>query len=82
MASLNIRTGRAGGLETALRELHQRNVDVVFLQETKLTQGIHTRNGAGYGVCVTEAESQHRGNSGGLASSKGMAGIEHGQFWP
>ena len=37
------------------------NVDVGFLQETKLTQGIHTRNVAGYEVWETEAESWHRG---------------------
>ena len=47
LASLNIRTGRARVLETALRALQQGNVDVGFLQETKLTQGIHTRHGAG-----------------------------------
>ena len=41
---LDIRTGRAGELETILWELHQGNVDVGFLSETNLTQGIHTRN--------------------------------------
>ena len=43
LASLNICTGRVGGLYTALRALQPGNVDVGFLQETKLTQGIHTR---------------------------------------
>ena len=45
--SLNIRTGRANGLETALHVLHQGNVDGWFLQETKLTKGIHNRNSSG-----------------------------------
>ena len=48
--SLNTQTGQAGGLETALRALHQGNVDMEFLQETKTKQGIHTRNGTGYGI--------------------------------
>ena len=48
-------------METALWALQQGNVDVGFLQEKKLTQGIYTRNGAGYDVWETEAESWHRG---------------------
>ena len=36
-------------------------MDGVFLQETKMTQGIHTRHGAGYNFWATEAESSHRG---------------------
>ena len=47
LASLNIRTGRVGGLETALRVLQKGKVDVGFLQETKLTQVIHNHYGAG-----------------------------------
>ena len=31
LASLNIRTGRSGGIETELRALHRVNVDVRFL---------------------------------------------------
>ena len=58
--SLNIWTGRAGGLETALQELQQGNVDVGLLQEKKLTQRIHKNHGVGYNVWETEAESLHR----------------------
>ena len=36
MASLNIQTGRLGGLDTELLALQKGNVDVGFLQETKL----------------------------------------------
>ena len=42
IATLNIRLGRAGGLETALRALRQDNIGIKVLQETKLTRGIHT----------------------------------------
>ena len=61
MVSLNIRSGRAGGLETALQVLHQGNIDVGFLQEMKLMQGIHTWNGTEYNVWETEEDSRHQG---------------------
>ena len=48
LATINIRSGRAGGLEAALRA-------------KKLTDGIHERQGEGYSVWGTEAESRHRG---------------------
>ena len=47
LATLNIRSGRAGGLEAALRALRQGNIDVGVLKETKLTDGIHARQGEG-----------------------------------
>ena len=55
LASLNILMRRLEVLETALWALHQGNVDVGFLQETNLMQGIHTRHGAGYDVWEMEA---------------------------
>ena len=61
LATLNIRSGRTGGMEVALRALRQGNVDMGILQETKLTDGIHARQGEGYSVWVTEAESRQRG---------------------
>ena len=45
--SLNIRSGQSGGLETALQVLQKGNVGVGILQETNLTEGIHTRHRAG-----------------------------------
>ena len=39
----NIRNGRKGGLEMALRGVSQANMDLGILQETKLTDGIYTR---------------------------------------
>ena len=55
----NIKLGRAGGLEAALRELKQGNVYVGIMQETKLTDGIHVQQGAGYSVWVTSAVIRH-----------------------
>ena len=39
----NIRNGRNGGLEAALRAMAQANADLGVFQETKLTDGIFTR---------------------------------------
>ena len=63
ISSINIRSGRAGGLEAALRDLQQGNVDVGVLQETNITKGIHTCYGAGYSVRETQAESRHMGGA-------------------
>ena len=61
VATWNIRSGRNGGLESALRALEQANVDLAFLTEAKLTGGIHTRRGNGYDVIATNAMSKQRG---------------------
>ena len=60
----NIRTGRNGGLESALRGMAQANIDLGVFQETKCTDVIHTRDSAGYGVVATDASSRHRGGVG------------------
>ena len=57
----NIRNGRKGGLEAALRGMSQANMDLGILQETKLTDGNYTRGSAGYSVIATDAPSRHRG---------------------
>ena len=57
----NIRNGRTGGLEAALRGMSQANMDLGILQETKLTDGVYTRGSAGYNVIATDTPSQHRG---------------------
>ena len=57
----NICNGRNGGLEAALREMSQANMDLGILQETKLTYGIYTRGSVGYSVVATDAPSRHRG---------------------
>ena len=58
----NIRNGRYGGLEVALRGMSQANMDLGILQETKLTDGIYTRGSAGYSVVATDAPIRHRGS--------------------
>ena len=50
---INIISGRAGGLEATLRSLRRGNIDVDVLQDTKLTDGIHTQQGAGYAFWAT-----------------------------
>ena len=56
----NIRNGRNGGLEAALRGMEQANMDLGVLQETKCTNGVYTRASAGYRVVATDAPSRHR----------------------
>ena len=50
----NIRNGRNGGLESALRGMSQPNMDMGIFQETKCTDGIYTRESAGYRVVATQ----------------------------
>ena len=50
LVTINIRLGRVGVLEADLRLLQQGNVGVVVLQETKLMDVIHVRQGDGYSV--------------------------------
>ena len=57
----NIRNGRNGGLESALRGMDQANLDMGIIQETKITDGVYTRASAGYRVVATGAPSGHRG---------------------
>ena len=64
LASFNIRSGRNGGLEAALRAMDQLEVDIGFLMETKLTGGIYTRHSSGYDVLASNATSS---SSGGIA---------------
>ena len=57
----NIRNGRNGGLESALRGMAQANMDLGIFQETKCTDGIYTSKLAGYSVVATDAPIRHRG---------------------
>ena len=53
----NIRNVRNGGLESALRGMSQANMDLGIFQETKVTDGIYTRESAWYIVVATDAPS-------------------------
>ena len=57
----NIRNGRNGGLESALRGMYQANMDLGIFQEKMVTDNIYTRGSSGYSVVVTDAPSQHHG---------------------
>ena len=56
----NIQSGRSTRLETALRALSIVGVDLCFLTETKLTNGIHTRFSSEYRVLATNTMSHHQ----------------------
>jgi hypothetical protein len=60
-ASFNIRSGRNGGLEGALRAMDQLGVDIGFLLEKKLTGGIYTHYSSGYSVLASTATSVRQG---------------------
>ena len=44
-------------MESALRGMAQANIDLGVFQETKCTDGIYTRESAGYCVVATDAPS-------------------------
>ena len=48
-------------MESALRGMSQANMNLGIFQETKCTDGIYTRESAGYRIVATDAPSRHRG---------------------
>ena len=58
-STYNIRNGRNGELESALRGMAQANMDLGIFQEIKCSEGIYIRESAGYIVVATDAPSQH-----------------------
>ena len=61
VATFNIRSGRNGGLESALRAMDGIDADLGILLETKVTDGIYTRHSSGYFVAASNAPSAHQG---------------------
>ena len=57
----NSRNRRNGGLESALRGMSQANMYLGIFQEKKCTDGIYTRESAGYRVVATDAPIRHCG---------------------
>ena len=53
----NIRNSWNGGLESALREMSQANMDLGVFQETKVTKWIYTWESIGYKVVASESPS-------------------------
>ena len=48
-------------MESALGGMAQANIDLGVFQETKCTDGVYTRESAGYRVVATYTLSRHRG---------------------
>ena len=48
-------------MESALRVMSQANMDLGIFQETKCTDGIYTRESAGYRIVAPDAPLRHRG---------------------
>jgi hypothetical protein len=63
LALFNIRSGRNGGIEAALRVMDQLGVDIGFLLETKLPGGIYTRHSSGYNVLALNATLSSSGGN-------------------
>ncbi len=61
MASYNIRSGRNGGLESALQAMKLMGVNFGILLEMKLTKGVYTRWSSSYHVQATHAPSAWQG---------------------
>ena len=61
LATYNIRSGRAGNLESALRAIEKMKVDIAVFTESKLTDSRHTKRAFGYEVVATEAPSMWQG---------------------
>ena len=57
----NIRNRRSGGLKSALQGMAQAKIDLGVFRETKCTDGIYTRESAGYRVVAIDAPSRHCG---------------------
>jgi hypothetical protein len=80
-ALLNIRSGRNGGLEGALRAMDQMGVDIGFLLETKLTGGIYTHYSSGYSVLTSSATSVRQGGIALFWRGNNSYEVEKMQIW-
>ena len=59
--SYNIRNGQNGGLESALLEMDQANIELEVFQEMKLMGGVHTPESARYCIIASDTLIQHQG---------------------
>jgi hypothetical protein len=81
LASFNIQSGRNGGLEGALRAMDRLEVDIGFLVETKLTDGIYTRFLSGYKVVTSTAPSARQGGIALFWRNNNLYKIEETKVW-
>ena len=61
LSTFNIRNGRAGNLEGALRAMEKMKQDIFLLTEVKQTDERYTKKAFGFDVIATKAKSKHRG---------------------
>jgi hypothetical protein len=61
LATLNVCSGRNGGLESALWAMATTGVDCVVFTETKITDVIYTRFSLGYNIFASNAVSIRQG---------------------
>jgi hypothetical protein len=80
-ASFNIRSGRNGGLEGALRAMDQLGVDIGFLLETKSTGGIYTRYSRGYSVLASTTTSVRQGRIALFWRGNNSYEVKEMQIW-
>ena len=57
----NIRNGRNGGLDSALRTMDQASIELGVLEETKINERIYTQELSWYRVVALDALNWHRG---------------------
>ena len=57
----NIQNRRNSGIESALREMAQTNLELGVFQKTKVTDRLHMRNPQGYGFLAAHMPSRHCG---------------------
>jgi hypothetical protein len=81
LALYNIRSGRNGGLERALRAMDQLGVDIGFLVETKLTDGVYTQFLSGYKVVASTAPSARQGRIALFWRSNNLYKIKETKVW-
>ena len=58
----NTQNNRNGGLNSSLHRMDQGTIDLVLLQETKITGGVYAQESVGFHVVVLEAPSCHGGD--------------------
>lgn len=61
VGTLNIRSALSGNLEAALMGIHQLNIDIAILTESKLTTDRYTHQRNGYKIFATTARSTSQG---------------------
>ena len=56
----NIQNVKSDGIKSAMREMKQANMNLGFLEDTKVTNRVHMRLLEGYQVLTADAQSSHQ----------------------